>query len=920
MSAFVPAHVAKLSSIYCSSCGKEIESAARFCPSCGASQSRDIDATATSTPSPRSERKPSSRSSAKSSATSSSATSARFLAGTLLADRYRIVALLGRGGMGEVYRADDLTLGQPVALKFLPEATVHDEAALERFRNEVRIARRISHPNVCRIYDIGEADGLTFLSMEYVDGEDLGSLLRRIGRLPSDKALEIARKLCAGLAAAHGKGVLHRDLKPANIMLNSEGEVVIMDFGLADLAEHITEEQVRYGTPAYMAPEQLAGQEVTPKSDIYALGLVLYEIFTGKRAFHADTLGEIVRTRTQTPLPTNPASLVRDLDPGVERIILRCLEPNPAMRPGSALAVAAALPGGDPLAAALAAGETPSPQMVAAAGEVEGLSPRVAVPCLAIFILGLIASYFLGVHISIFDKISHDLSPEVLTHRAQEIAAQLGYTAQPADTAYGFDDDFLYVRYAKENDKPRPNWDELLQKRPHVLQYWYRSSPRMMVATEYKDTSGLTPGIIAESDPPFTTPGMIEIFLDLQGRLVSFQAMPPEREDKAEGAKAVDWNPLFAAAGLDPKSLTPSGPIWNSLSNSDARAAWTGTWPGSTRPLRVEAAALHGRPVMFSLISPWTAAWRQHPDQSTKAQRAAGMILAGLACLLLLGSAFFAYRNYRAKRSDPKGAFRLAVFMFAIDMALWIFRAHFVPTIASFGLMVLSMSTALFFAVVIGLLYLALEPYVRRRWPHSIISWSRLLLERWRDPLVGRDVLFGLVLGIFWIIFLQFFIQYLVGLGELPHIGNMEFLLGTRHTLGAALVLVPGDIQATIGFFFLIFLLRLVVRNDWVAAGGFVIFFSIIQSLGEGHFFVALAAYLVIYSLAAIALVRFGLVSLAAALFITDLLLNLPMSADFSSWFIGSTIFVYSATAAMAVWAFHTALAGRKLLKEELFE
>ena len=171
-----------------------------------------------------------------------------------------ITGLLGRGGMGEVYRADDLTLVQPVALKFLPEALTDDPASLERFRNEVRIARRISHPNVCRIYDIGEADGLTFLSMEYVDGEDLGSLLRRIGRLPGDKALEIARKLCAGLAAAHDKGVLHRDLKPANIMLNSHGEVAIMDFGLAELAEHITQDQVRYGTPAYMAPEQLAGK------------------------------------------------------------------------------------------------------------------------------------------------------------------------------------------------------------------------------------------------------------------------------------------------------------------------------------------------------------------------------------------------------------------------------------------------------------------------------------------------------------------------------------------------------------------------------------------------------------------------------------------------------------------------------------
>src|SRR6058998_2426460 len=132
--------------------------------------------------------------------------SSRFAPGSIVAGRYRLVALLGKGGMGEVYRADDLSLDQPVALKFLPEALTHNEQALERFRGEVRIARQVSHPNVCRVYDLGELEGLYFLSMEYVDGEDLGALLRRIGRLPSDKALEIARKLCAGLAAAHEKG------------------------------------------------------------------------------------------------------------------------------------------------------------------------------------------------------------------------------------------------------------------------------------------------------------------------------------------------------------------------------------------------------------------------------------------------------------------------------------------------------------------------------------------------------------------------------------------------------------------------------------------------------------------------------------------------------------------------------------------
>src|SRR5437016_900390 len=209
--------------------------------------------------------------------TSSIAEEGRFVPGTLLGGRYRIIALLGCGGMGEVYRATDLTLGQSVALKFLPAEAARNERLLERFHGEVRVARQVSHPNVCRVYDIGEVEGMPFISMEYVDGEDLASLLLRIGRLPAGKAMETARKICAGLSAAHDRGVIHRDLKPQNIMMNKRGEVVIMDFGLAAIADQLNGPEARNGTPAYMSPEQLRGEAVTGKSDIYALGLLLYE-------------------------------------------------------------------------------------------------------------------------------------------------------------------------------------------------------------------------------------------------------------------------------------------------------------------------------------------------------------------------------------------------------------------------------------------------------------------------------------------------------------------------------------------------------------------------------------------------------------------------------------------------------------------
>jgi serine/threonine-protein kinase len=228
-----------------------------------------------------------------------------------------------------------------------------DPDRLARFRKEVAIARRVSHPNVCRVYDLAEVDRQPFLTMEYVDGEDLASLLRRIGRVPEDKATAIAHELCYGLAAVHELGLLHCDLKPANVLLDGRGKVRLADFGLAAAVEDLSVHDFRAGTPAYMAPEQLIRNEVTARSDLFALGLVLYELFTGKKAFTG--------IDRDTP-PSTPSSHLSGLDPAVERVILRCLERDPKDRPASALAVAAALPGGDALAAALAAGETPSPR------------------------------------------------------------------------------------------------------------------------------------------------------------------------------------------------------------------------------------------------------------------------------------------------------------------------------------------------------------------------------------------------------------------------------------------------------------------------------------------------------------------------------------------------------------------------------
>ncbi len=224
----------------CPSCGGELISSHRFCPSCGApvgSLSQAPTAAAESPVVPAAAPMPAPVGRLIS---SDSLPVGGFTPGMVLAGRYRIIGLIGRGGMGEVYRADDLKLGQPVALKFLPKALADDAVRRERLFAEVRIARQVSHPNICRVYDIGELEGPHFLTMEYIDGEDLASLLKRIGGLHGTKALDVARQLCAGLAAAHDKGVLHRDLKPANVMIDGRGRVRITDFGLAVAAGETT--------------------------------------------------------------------------------------------------------------------------------------------------------------------------------------------------------------------------------------------------------------------------------------------------------------------------------------------------------------------------------------------------------------------------------------------------------------------------------------------------------------------------------------------------------------------------------------------------------------------------------------------------------------------------------------------------------
>ena len=248
-------------------------------------------------------------------------------AGTTFARRYQIIEDLGKGGMGRVYKVFDTEVREKMALKLLNPDIASDEQTIERFRNELKLARGISHRNICRMYDLGREEGSYYITMEYVSGEDLKSLIHRIGALPIGKAVSIARQVGEGLAEAHRLGVVHRDLKPQNIMIDREGNARIMDFGIARslTARGITGAGVMIGTPEYMSPEQVDGKEADPRSDIYSLGIILFEMLTGHVPFEGDTpLSVAVKQKSERP--PDPRSINAQIPDELGRIILKCLE------------------------------------------------------------------------------------------------------------------------------------------------------------------------------------------------------------------------------------------------------------------------------------------------------------------------------------------------------------------------------------------------------------------------------------------------------------------------------------------------------------------------------------------------------------------------------------------------------------------
>ena len=817
----------------------------------------------------------------------------QFVPGNLVARRYRIVALLGRGGMGEVYRADDLKLGQPVALKFVAAALSGNQQLLELFHNEVRLSRQITHPHVCRVFDIGEFEGQHYLTMEYIDGEPLSHLIRRIGPLPHEKCLDLARQMSLALAAAHESNVLHRDLKPGNVMIDGRGRAKITDFGLARLAHRSSEREPHVGTPAYMAPEQFLRNETSEQSDLFALGLVMYEMCTGVSVRRGRTASQL--QAEMEAVPREPSELAPAVDHRLSDAIMWCLRTAPEERPSSSGALAGALPGGDSLTAAVAAGETPSPEMVAASsGNVVARRATLGVGVAAL------AAMVAAVALSgmFWDRLGLEKSPPMLVDAARQVLDGVGANIEPVDEAWGWAVDRAALRKLTQEGR---DWSVGAAPAAAPIYFWYRRSDRPLMPHR-PDWTGESFLAVSEFEPPL---GRGEALLRLapNGRLLSLDARPDSHEGGAdveegqaalapgggsdEGGEPVDWGAVWQAAGWSDAwgAAAPVVPQQAPATFATAQAAWTGDWQQSA--IRIEAAARRGRVVHWQTQTPWSGEHlRPRSVAAGKPLRTALMLLWIPA--LLAASVCLALRNRRRGRGDSVGATRLATFLFCLSMIVHLLRDSHVAGPLELDLLLSELAGSLLLAAVAWLAYMALEPQVRRTWPRTLVGWTRALSGQFRDPIVGRDLLWGAALGL-----IVANIKLLIALtpswigapaDAFPAFMNLSAALGGRLAVGEALSNVGLSILYSL-FNQLLFLALLfaILKRQLAALAVYVLFLSVLVGGQFQPLWLGVTLTAVEMTLTAALFLRCGLLAVVAMHFVR-LMFKWPITWDMQAW------------------------------------
>jgi serine/threonine-protein kinase len=705
-----------------------------------------------------------------------------------------------------------------------------------------------------------------------------------MGRPAPEKAAELARQICAGLAAAHEAGVLHRDLKPANIMIDGRGRARITDFGLARLAAEREDIHEFAGTPGYMAPEQRSAGQVSVQSDLYSLGLVLHELFTGRRFSETESVAE---RHVHRGSGSSPSSFP-DLDPAVERAVKRCLETEPSARPRSVYEVLASLPGGDPLAAALAAGETPSPELVASARSKAAMSPRVLV-LLVLWVLGSITamSFVGGRTIRLPER-----APSELAVVALEIATRdLGFSELPPHDRTGLLRNPLYG-----NEKVRP------------YAVWRRWSPRPIEPRDFHN-----PELFDLYDRSHALPGGIAIVLDDTGVLLSLSVvLAPRPHDPTEEA---DLGPILARAMIDEKTiiaervdpfaLDPPLPVhcdhvtvWRDVSSGEevARAGVTG-----------------GQVVAFERIGRFPSPTQEQAKQED------GFWAVMILMIPFLLMAFLGVRNLRLGRGDLRGA----ILTSAVSLVVYLLREAFavdqdkgVPGQFIGLLGGRAAGHAVLHAAQLGTIYLAIEPIARRVWPRALIGWARLIGGRLTDPRVGAEILVGFAAACVVVLGLALAPLFsLAGERVLPD----EQLLLLGNSAATSSVAFYGVSAALFSSMFAVAIIgvgHLISgrsRYGLVVAAILLSMLHYIWGLGWGYDFVLAAVYGAAHGvIATVLFVRGGLVATTAFFWLTNFLILRVLTTDLGTWYTPAMIFTVLVVLLVLGYAARAALVGRE--------
>lgn len=835
-----------------------------------------------------------------------------FQTGDLILGRYRIVALLGEGAMGRVYRAEDTQLNQAVALKFLPKLHILDPTWRRRVELEVKLSREVGHPNICRVYDLGDVEGSPFISMEYIDGENLASLLRRVGRLTGTRAIDIARQLCAGLAAAHVRGVLHRDLKPANVMIDHKGRVRITDFGLAVISGQVDRREIRAGTPRYMAPEQLAGVQVTEASDIYSLGLVLYEMFTGRPAFDAKDVLEYLRLH-QTAMPPTPSEIVPEIDPKVEAVIMACLRKDPADRPESALNVAAALPGGDILAAALDAGQIPTREMLANAAAQGNINRRgmyqIAAAALVLFVLAIV----LGNNTHPVARNGGVKSPEILLERAREVSRIAGHavTSKYVDCRYFPSADLKVSSVAS-----RTSGDELQLAFPPDGPLLFRFQERVSspAATGSDVLSFIMPGknpFAADSDSDASS----TVILDGAGRLLFLELKSPARPDLSSAENSADWKSLVRATGHDPRDLVPAQPMTLPEVYAEEQLAFLSSSGSAEAPVRIEIATNRHDVRFLAVLHDASAASKSAHSSNLDRWNLVRNVRNSVLLVLLAVALPAAWKNWK-NRGDLAGAMRLGLVVSGLRLLGSLLA---IRNLGGFSDCIEDLTgsaiSALCEGMIIALFYMAMESQVRLEWPRTLGCWSRVLAGRLRDPFVGRDVLIGCLVGSFWaiLVFIDRRLPVSMGWETRTHLRlyqGMEDLLGSRFAVSGVLeTLRSGVYQGLVMLFLIVIAMWLASPRRWLAILVAWFIGSAMFAPTASHPITGWTLFpFGLVAVALFVLIHCGLVSVLAAVLVVGWLAIFPITTNLNAWYAGYGLFACAATAGLAGWSFYQAI------------